>query len=155
MHDLVYDLRQKVAWVNFFAETCGQTIVMGVRWRIESLSGLHQKCAQHRTRNRTREWIRVWFLVQFHAQFACKPDRDPICHLIPITMAWLHISKLTIEKLTWRTSLAANRTPNRTQVRMHNRTWRRPLMLNHDCFGYIANLSHCAQWVVRGQFAIY
>jgi hypothetical protein len=40
---------------------------------------------------------RVRFRVRYYAQFVCKPDRDPIFHLTPITMAQLPISDLFFE----------------------------------------------------------
>jgi hypothetical protein len=81
----------------------------------------------------TRVQIRVRFRVRFHAHFECKPDKDPILYLTPITTVCIHISAKQNQKLTCWTPLAANRTPNRMQIRKQNRTCRRSLRLTQHC----------------------
>jgi hypothetical protein len=75
----------------------------------------------------TRVRICVRIAVRFGARFIHKQNRETILFLLPIAMVCLHISAKKNQKLTCLTPLAANRTPNRMEIRMENSTCRQPL----------------------------
>jgi hypothetical protein len=75
----------------------------------------------------TRVRICVRIAIRFRARFVRKQNRDPTFFLSPIKIVCLQISAKKNKKLTCWAPLAANRTPNRTEIRMGNRTCRQPL----------------------------